>query len=425
MIFINKPQIYGIFSEATISRKPLWYSDMSFVSIQVNPAIRLTNQKKALKDNAYNNESSNLFVHGALENGIVGVGNDFNLDTAYQKAYSEAVERMSSFLMLEKDIVTEIPHKLEDNGIYYKIPHSNIDKNLMISFTNVIPLARSKKESPVLYPATHVYMGVSNQTCCHESLSTGKAAHVSQDKALVSGALELVERDSFVLFWLSRSGFTEIDHVRYFTNKSISKIFAETSRADISIRLYDITTDLLVPSILCYINQSAFPYNLISTASGLTYEDAIEHCLSEIMLGLISYTLVTESVIHDQLLSSIESTSDDVSLFPNGGPIRFHSDWYACDPGKSEAFDFLNTNRDKHLAPYRGTEFTGLRDLVTHLQKKGINMYYKNIDASHLSCGGRFVVSVVSPDLVPLYNSERGSSSFQVGSLRSSLPRIR
>lgn len=402
MYFYNYPQFHGIFSSGTLSLKPLWYSDMSLVSLQVNQYLSLTQNKNAFSQN--HSASEHVTSLSPLERGIIGVGNDYSPQIAYQKAYSEAVERACCRLMIKRDIITDTPERLEKNGVSFAVPHKNLDKDLPISFTTVLPLCSLERQRHILYPATHVYLGVADNTCCHESISSGMAAHMTFENATLSGLLELIERDSFVIFWLTRSGFSKLNITTYFANKRISKMYSEITRAGISINLYDISSDLLVPSVLCYLNQSIFPYNLISTAAGLTYEGAIEHCMSEALLGLISYTLIPQEIVCAQFCDS-RGEMRDKQEFPTGGPIRLHSDWYACDPKKTIAFSFLRDS-DRCFHSYRAREFSSMQELSNHLVENGVNIYYKAIDSSHLFSCNRSVVSLVSPDLVPLYNNE-------------------
>ncbi len=405
MAFYNPAQFHGIFSSCTLSKKPLWYSDMSLVSLQVNSAIRLSSNIDDSDFFGYKNLAS-LNSSRFMEKGIVGVGNSYSLNMAYQKAYSEAIERTCCLLSKNREIVVESPNKLRKSKVPFVVPHTDYDNDIPLSFTTVLPLGAHEQSDVVLYPATHVYLGISDNTCCNESLSSGMAAHISFDQAILSGLLELVERDSFILFWLTRSGFRKLNITPYLFNNNISKMYGDIARSGISINLYDISSDLLIPTILCYVRQNIFPYNLISAAAGLTYENAIEHCISEIMLGLISYTLTSREKIIEQFDNIEKNTSAPAMFgFPDGGPIRLHSDWYACDSSKTKAFEFLNEEDGVALA-CRAREFSSLKELTDHLLDHKVKVYYKSINSNYLFSADRFVVSLVSPDLVPLYNKE-------------------
>ena len=93
--------------------------------------------------------------------------------------------------------------------------------------------------------------------------TNGCAGHFDYDQAVLSGWLEIVQRDSFLVYWLNSISPKVIDVDTYYSlsdisenkdtyiNKDIYKILSDFKKYNIEYYFLDITSDIEVPSVLC------------------------------------------------------------------------------------------------------------------------------------------------------------------------------
>ncbi|TOG55830.1 YcaO-like family protein, partial [Vibrio parahaemolyticus] len=79
---------------------------------------------------------------------------------------------------------------------------------------------------------------------------SGTAAGDSISESICSGLLELIERDSSLLFWNRRKDVKEINIDDFIHNDEIKKILKIISTNKYNVKIFDTSThDLKVPSV--------------------------------------------------------------------------------------------------------------------------------------------------------------------------------
>jgi ribosomal protein S12 methylthiotransferase accessory factor len=83
-----------------------------------------------------------------------------------------------------------------------------------------------------------------------QSTSTGAACHVDRDRALLSGLYECIERDAVMIAWLNRLPLSGIDPWAI-ENAELASALECCARVGCSVRMFDATTDIGIPTVLC------------------------------------------------------------------------------------------------------------------------------------------------------------------------------
>jgi len=139
---------------------------------------------------------------------------------------------------------------------------------------------------PRLVPQAVVRFGAADDDLVDES-SSGVAAHRSRPAALLSGLLELIERDAFMITWLNRLSPPLLDVAGLTSSFAVAAI-DEVRRAGYEPVVADITTDLGVPVALALATRAddASPALHIGAGSALTQTAAVDKALRELVGGV-------------------------------------------------------------------------------------------------------------------------------------------
>lgn len=108
-----------------------------------------------------------------------------------------------------------------------------------------------------------------------QSISTGIASHTHVDSALLSGLLEVIERDAFMATWQLRRPPPHIDIEPNLLKALDPRVAALLCRTDLQIKLFLITTNNTAPAVLCTIHRRDPPATAVGASARLRLTDAI------------------------------------------------------------------------------------------------------------------------------------------------------
>ncbi len=188
-----------------------------------------------------------------------GLGVDVSSEVALQKSFGEAMERHSLAYYNAKDFTWGSPHAIGLRQPEVPIQslahlfdeHPEITEYYASENENIawVAVEELEKKISILYPAGQVYMP------CHQTkrlsyiTSTGVAFNKTRGAAILSGLLEIIERDSIVL----NHYFTEI--FQAIEPTSLNSPLVDTAlRKNLHptfLRLYSETN---IPVILCFLD---------------------------------------------------------------------------------------------------------------------------------------------------------------------------
>lgn len=243
---------------------------------------------------------ANTEVFGGTENWPVSGGTALDRDRALAKAVGEAVERYSSGIYhydeLRLDIAgnksfpTVAPadftgfSKDEFQNAGFPLKEFNADS--LLRWSKAVDL---QSGAETFVPASMVYCPyvpdlASGEWPIAETISTGLAAHVSYETAALNGLLEVVERDSFMLYWLCGKPANQISAESLMPDHL--EMLDRFAKVGYNIKLIDIRSDSGIPTFLGIMNgafKGSVPFS-ISAATHLDPSVGILKCLEELAL---------------------------------------------------------------------------------------------------------------------------------------------
>ena len=246
---------------------------------------------------------------------------------------------------------------------------------------------------------------VSNSTAVERfmpSVSSGAAYHVSTARAVLSGLLEVVERDAFTIVWESRSTTPLLNPHAPWQAPEVRLIARELERRGLRFLLRDLTTDLGIPTVLAVVHdpRERRPALALGAATRLSLRAACEKAAREVChtWAWMCDEHDSRRMTRDETLTRLE-VHHDMSLHPYlyGFPQSL--------PGASHLLTeagFASGGPPADAPGREGAPEEGLRRLVERLEARGHQVFYKDLSAPVTREPGAGVVKVFVTGLVPL-----------------------
>lgn len=244
----------------------------------------------------------------------------------------------------------------------------------------------------VYCPATFVYMPFSiDNVNISEQISTGFAAHTDFYRAFLNGIYEVIERDAFMITWMNKLDIPKIaitGQLNDFINSVVPK--------HMSIHLFDMTTDIKVPSIMGMLTgrHEFGDFVAFSAATRMTYTEAIQKTTLELCQSVPYYRYL------------LYENKKEMNDFSELASFEDHSIFYTRHPEHCHVFaDWQNKIPDK-MVPF-GEEvmrepLSIIKDILRTFKEKRLNIYYKDVTTVDVREENFKVLRVICPDLIPL-----------------------
>ncbi|MBP9782763.1 MAG: YcaO-like family protein [Candidatus Pacebacteria bacterium] len=260
-----------------------------------------------------------------------------------------------------------------------------------------------------------LYYGIKspNSVRGHQKTTNGYAGHFFLKNAILNAWLELVERDSFMVYWLNSIAPKQIslkDPV-FESNQRLKEIKSYLSHYKLNLIILDITSDLAIPSIACvlYSHEVGNTYFGVGACSGFNFED--------IFLSALSESLSVAAFTHNKESSLLINTADPSA----------NKDYIDKNVRLLIYLNKENFSKISFFVSNRGT--TSIENLTSNLPRldtlpqkmnylknifrkrlksnKDYNVYFYRIKNKLLKKLGYFVVKVTCSALYPFYLRER------------------
>lgn len=176
-----------------------------------------------------------------------------------------------------------------------------------------------------------------------EATSNGAAGYFTRPGAVLRGLLEVVQRDAFFVHWLT------MDPPRLINSDSMPDNIRATidDFRDRGITIYVLdATDIPIPSVLAVAitEQAEVPQVVLCGASALSFENAIESALKEMIVASEMFDYPSSSSLHDRFESEPEPFLSDLGkitrqLYWRGEEKVSHFRWFLH--GEKVRFDDL------------------------------------------------------------------------------------
>lgn len=231
------------------------------------------------------------------------------------------------------------------------------------------------------WPSSLIYLPFNYSKPVSESTSTGMAAGYSYEDCILSGLLELLERDALMINFLQRLNPPEIDisTINGKNKKFISKILEEYQ-----IKIYKLYTDIDVPIYLSIIWKKVMGkiHYGIGACASLNSDEAINKSLRECLFTFF---------YSKNIMGFKKDNPNDITA------LYEHFLYYQGDNFSKLLFDSKKIKYCK--------ETTTMSRILISLKKGGIDVYYKELTTSDISSTKIRVFKVIAPGLIDLNKS--------------------
>ncbi|PJE81324.1 hypothetical protein COU58_03065 [Candidatus Pacearchaeota archaeon CG10_big_fil_rev_8_21_14_0_10_32_42] len=252
---------------------------------------------------------------------------------------------------------------------------------------------RENDGSKTLIPAQLVYVDFKfeGEPVIRPRVSTGAATHESFEEAFYSGTMENIERDSYMIPYLSKKQLSRIK-----LDGEFSDIMNYFRRYLLDLHIFETTTDLGIPSFMCL--------NIDRTGIGPAVSVGLKASLDP-KEGIIRAVKESQQVrqwirnLWEQRGGPKVSCSEEIKEIEDRG---FY--WY--DVKRIDEIEYLlNSPPIKDVRDIQ-SEVTDKIDLVKYLKSKNIDSYSVDLTAKKFREAGFFVVRAMQPQLHPLFLEE-------------------
>ena len=154
--------------------------------------------------------------------------------------------------------------------------------------------------------------------------SNGCAAGNTLEEAIVQGFLELIERDSYAIWWYNRSQRAELD-LDQFDDSYVRDLRTQLGETGRKLWVIDITTDLGIPSFVAMSHATVDGHDFVEYGSGSHFDAriALLRALTELnqflSIGLMGGR---DAGQRSNDAAGLFRLDDHPYLLPNGAPAR-------------------------------------------------------------------------------------------------------
>jgi ribosomal protein S12 methylthiotransferase accessory factor len=225
--------------------------------------------------------------------------------------------------------------------------------------------------------------------------SSGLACGSTLEEAVLTGLLELIERDAFMLVWHNRLSLPVLDWQGDTELERLDRRYFEPSGLRYSA--VDLSVFLDVPTVLGIVHGNPGELGAlgVGAASAATVHVAWRKALAE--------AFSVQRWVRDQALERPERMDVPATAIRT---FDAHTLYYAAEEraGRAAFLDASPERRHTHdVAPLEGANVLELIEAIAHrLAAHGCSAYGVDVTSPDVRAGGLRVVRVVVPELCPL-----------------------
>ncbi|MNZ28618.1 YcaO-like family protein [compost metagenome] len=346
--------------------------------------------------------------HGLIDFFASGMG--FTLEEANISAVAEAVERYcAAYVNPERTVLAtwkelegealhpdELPLYTEEQYGQWQFPYRPFTEDSRIRWVQSRSLTTGCMKWVPAAIAWDSYIPQStDEDAISFGLMTGSAAGSTKEQAMISGLLEIIERDGFMIMWYNSLSLPRLD-IRESPVSEPFKELLDESRFQLSV--VDTTSDIGIPSAFGLLTTRDGKVSVGGSAR-LCMEEAVRKTLMEISQLFIG----NKAQIYSKALPSLlpHQVTDYGLRLP-----------YYEQPFASEELAFtVASNEVRKIAKdneiVQDTETQRLQHIVDSLEKRGLEVLCVDITTDDVRQLGLHVVKMIVPGTVQLPRSEK------------------
>jgi ribosomal protein S12 methylthiotransferase accessory factor len=339
-----------------------------------------------------------------------GAGADVDPELAWLRAVMEGGERYASMAHGAGDFIQATANELGAAALDLdtvprcsareyadpQCPYVPPDKAAPIRWTRGYSLtARCERFVPAVM--SHLYVQAMPQERFWQQISTGCAAHVRLEAALISAICEVIERDAIAITWLAKLPLPKIRFTQPIP-PGLAKDYQVLQDSLVRQEFFDATTDVGIPTVYAVQLLDNHPAlsQYVSCAVGF---DAAEVCAKTIR----------EAAPSRAVLGAVRDVPADVNDFRS----LYDGAHHLGKPQFRHAFEFLLDSPHSVALPDMAIDAPAdepgrLRYLLRRLSAMGMEVVAVDLTTDELRELGIWVVRVVIPGLMPMGSVQRG-----------------
>ncbi|XXY52569.1 TOMM precursor leader peptide-binding protein [Sorangium sp. So ce269] len=335
----------------------------------------------------------------------VGTGKGITAVEALIRATGEAVERYSAGTFdarallrapvaeMKGDFIAPERLCLYDEAQYARpgFPFARLDSTTPIAWA----LGRwLDTRAPVRVPALPAYYGSCAGPGAHfcQVTSNGLAAGPTLEGASMGAALELIERDAFMISWLARRPGRRIlpdDAIE----PEVHEVARQLAERGARIELYLLEAGIAVPVVMCvgYGDGKRWPGAVVSISAHLSPLIAIKKAILEQgQIGSFVFRLMTGEHV------AVPERPEDVRT------LEDHAVYY-LPPSRAAAFAFLSQGGTVTAAELEEPSEISLSELARRVQAAGMRIAIVDVTSPDLAATPFRVARALGPDFQQIH----------------------
>lgn len=333
-------------------------------------------------------------------------GAAFSDEAARVATYGEAIERYCGCVYRDEALRTEAYDALDEPALdptavvnFAAQQRASMADNTALCGTDDdiawVAGVDLQTERTSYIPAQLVYLSYppAAEPFIRNPISTGLAAGTDRAMAIHNGLAECLERDAFMIYYLTATELPVIDLET--TPPRIQRLARRVTAHGLGLTILDATTDCGIPVAIAVVDDREHrPAVTVAAAAGIDPSAVIEAAIAEVIQTRIStvHRLATTTRSAEEMAASeIDSFRDRALL------------WADHDKLDELAF-WLDSDRTTTFDRFASVEHTDPVDAVT---TAGYDVYAVDITTRDIASLGVTVQRVLVPRLQPLYLVER------------------
>lgn len=244
---------------------------------------------------------------------------------AFQKALYEAAERSASVLSEAKFLLKKSRYYLGDaTWLFPLIPHATSKQNQKYPFlvgsaddlrealgVYVRPFGKLRKKFLPLHVFYYGEVVTSRtQKFIQQPTSNGGAAGQTLSSARVRALCELIERDHFLLYWLSGVSPRKIIGIEKTKSPRVASLLNDAKKFGLDISFYDLSYDCDISVVLCICIDTKLSLVACGAKCSQSIDDNIEGSYLE------AFSVLSATRVREYKSGWKDMDREKVSLFP-------------------------------------------------------------------------------------------------------------
>lgn len=307
------------------------------------------------------------------------------------KCLTESIERFYQLCYRESQIIYSSFNDLKEPALdpYLYISKKSVtDKKIgWVIGKNVT------KNTSCLIPAQLVFLNYrreNDEILLQDANTTGAAGGFDYESTLTRAIYEAVERDAFMNTFLGRFPAKRINP-HLIKNNSLLKLLKTIKRYNFEINLFDITTNIQIPSYLAIL----IDYTGLGPALGFGTKTSFDQ--QEAIIGCIEESLQSRPWLRRDLLMK-----KNISINPLKINNLKQRGMYWSNLNMIKNFDFLFKQKPGNYKITGKTPLDPLTAALMALRNEGYDVYLGDVTVPNLLPFQYFVYKAVIPGLQPL-----------------------